>query len=79
MKQNTNEFVAFRAMFNRRLYQALHEGAVHAVQAILEEEYAEETEGGFYVEVPLDMTEIRACYARMADEVAEDPSLEHKL
>lgn len=74
-KQNKNQFLAYKALYNRTLHNAIQSDNLQLVDSILQSEYQEETYHNFYVDCPIDLAAIKLHYAEFMDEINNNPDL----
>lgn len=74
-KQNKNQFLAYKALYNRTLYNAIESDNLQVVETILHNEYQEETFHNFYTDCPIDLEAIKLHYKEQMDELNSNPDL----
>lgn len=72
-----NEFIGFRALFDRNLYNALHGNKVKQVQFMVRTTYREEFNA--CKDKKLDLKAARASNWEAMNEIVANPTLVHKL
>lgn len=78
-KQNTNNFIAFRSLFDRELLEAIDNNNINQITELLNTTYNIETENNYYESVPIDIQEISQNYHELVQEIENNPSLIYKL
>lgn len=74
-KQDTNIFVAFKALYNQELLSAIDSEDVNRIEEILQTTYEYETKEGFYVKTPVDLKKIQEKHEVFVKEIEENPEL----
>ena len=78
-KQDTNDFIAFKSLFNQELQKAINNDDIEQIQYILKTTYDYETNNHFYDNVPIDLTVIKNLYNEFSNELEKEQFLMYKL
>ncbi|PAV30214.1 hypothetical protein CIL05_07035 [Virgibacillus profundi] len=78
-KQDTNEFIAFKSLFNQNLHDALMDNDIAALMDMLHKDYKHETYNDFYNHTKINTKEIKEQYNQFMQDIANDPYLIYKL
>lgn len=78
-KQNTNDFAAFKSMFDSELLKAIENKNIEQIEEILNTKYKYEADNNFYTQVEIDLAEIEKISKILDEELKNNPSLIYKL
>lgn len=79
VKQNTNDFIAFKSLFNKKLLKAVQDKNINKIKTILNTEYAYETNNNFYIQTKINLKIINDLLNKFNSEFNKDRLLVYKL